>query len=266
MIHRTYSPNPGVAHLVDYYWYTKIDQDAPIDHHYATPLLEGLAFNFKRLTQHHTFGNTLYTFDKKVYVMGQAVSPRLATTTEKGIDLLGVKFHPLALARLTGIDMHNIANQIIPAEDIWGYEIEWLGDEMQSVGSIENAILVLERFLIKKYLQCQTNSRIAIVENAIALMDTHPGALSIKELQYQTNTSRKTFERAFIQYLGITPKLYSDIMRYNYAKAMIDSTPEINIGEVSYRFGYYDNSHFAGEFKRFSNYTPGEYAKIARAD
>lgn len=266
MIHRVFSPNPGVAHLVDHYWYTQINHNATIEHRYTTPLLEGLAFNFDRLTQYHNFDDNVYRLDKKVYVLGQAVSPRMAQTSPSGLNLFGVKLHPLAIARLTGIDMEQIANKIIPAEDIWGHEIEWLCDEMQSVGSIENAILVLERFLIAKFLQAKKQHRIHTIESAIGLVVAHSGTLSVKDLQHQTNTSRKTLERAFKQYLGITPKLYSAIVRYNQAKALIENTPQLSVGDVSYRMGYHDNSHFASEFKRFSNYTPSEYAKMARAD
>jgi AraC-like DNA-binding protein len=157
--------------------------------------------------------------------------------------------------------MEHIANEIIAAEDMWYKEIDFLCDAMQSSNDIEKAIVILEAFLLSKYLHTSLHYRVDNVNDALLIIDRCKGAVSIKELQSQTNTSRKTLERAFTHYLGTTPKLYTQIIKFNTAKELIDKATYSDISDLAFDLGYYDNSHFTAEFKRFCGTTPKQYIK-----
>lgn len=259
MIYRVFHPLPYLYDIVEHYWYSNIDLTTSAIQHYPTPILQGLAFNFKKQSEQHSYNNRTLKLDKQAYLFGQPTCPRVITTNEKGVDILGVKFKPLGITKITGINMECMADQIIPAEDIWGSELELLCDKMQSASSLEHTILVLENFLIKKYestsLHCRANS----AQKAIELIIQSKGTVDIKTLQMQTNTSRKTLERAFLHYLGLMPKLYSRIVRFNAVKQMMDNSPYLSVSDIAFDMDYYDNSHLAGSFKRFSGLTPTDY-------
>lgn len=156
--------------------------------------------------------------------------------------------------------MEHIADRIIAADDIWGRELDLLCDEMQSEASLELTLTVLERFLINKYIATSLNYRVADAQNAVALITNSRGAMDVKTLQNQTNTSRKTLERAFTHYLGVSPKFYSRIVRYNAVKEKIDQLGKMeNLTPLALDFGFYDSSHFIAEFKCFSGLTPTTY-------
>jgi AraC-like DNA-binding protein len=260
MIYRVFSPSPALSEIVSHFWYSKVDLSGAILQYYPTPLLQGLVFNFRRLEEHHAYNNKVVTLDKQAYLFGQPISPRETTTHKEGIDIIGASFKPLGITKVTGINMEHMADQIIAAEDIWGRELEWLCDEMQSAGCLEGIIRVLETFLLDKYTHTRLHYRVDHVGHALSLIEHSHGIVSIKDLQYQTSTSRKTLERAFLNYVGLKPKLYSQIVRYNAAKERIDKMLiNQNIAELAYDTGYYDGSHFAAEFKRFSGVTPREY-------
>lgn len=260
MIYRVFHPVAVLADIVDYYWYSKIDLEQSVQQHYATPILEGMAFNLKNQTEHHTYNNKTLTLKRSAYIFGQPVSPRLITTDEKKVDIIGVKFKSLGIPKITGINMEYFADSIIALDDIWGNEAELLCDEMRSAPSIENTITVLEKFLIKKYLATDVHYRIGNVHNALSLIHHSKGAIRIKTLQGETGTSRKTLERAFINYVGIHPKLYTRIFRFNALKEMIDKADlKGKTFSLALDFGYYDSSHLISEFKHFSGCTLKEY-------
>lgn len=262
MVNLIFHPSLILSEVVEYYWYSKLDLASPAIQHYATPLLQGLIFNFKKLPEHHSFNDTSVTLDKQAYLCGQPLSPRVVESNESGINILGVKFKPLGITKITGINMQHITDHIIPADDIWGGRLELLCDEMQSAGTIQGAVSVLENFLIDKLVHTSLHHRIESVQNAIALLSMAKGDISVRTLQEQTNTSRKTLERAFLHYLGIKPKLYAQIVRFNNAKEFIDKKPLTqNLTELAHSLGYYDSSHFTAEFKRFANTTPSSYIK-----
>lgn len=262
MIYRIFHPAPVLSDIVEHYWYAKIELTESAIQHYATPLLQGLTFNFKKQVEHHAYDNKNLKLYKTAYIFGQSVCPRMVTTNEKGVDILGVKFKPLGITRITGINMEHLADQIIDAEDIWGSELESLCDAMQSAPSLERTIAILETFLIKKYISTALHYRVENTQNALILISNSQGNIDIKTLQKQTNTSRKTLERAFVHYLGIQPKLYTRIVRFNAVKSVLDSASgNGNLTSVALDFGYYDSSHFISEFKNFSGFTPHAYLK-----
>jgi AraC-like DNA-binding protein len=262
MIYRIFSPIAFLSDVVEHYWYANAEMTEPAIQHYATPLLQGLTFNFKKQQEQHAYGGEILKLDKQVYLFGQPVGYREATTNEKGIDIIGVKLKPLGISKITGINMEYIANRIIAAEDIWGNELELLCDEMQSAPSLEQTLSVLEKFLIDKYISTTLHYRVDHVQNAVSLITQSKGTINIKTLQDQTNTSRKTLERAFSNYLGVAPKLYSRIVRFNAIKEMMDGKDIIeNLTPLALDFGFYDSSHFAAEFKCFSGLNPTVYLK-----
>lgn len=265
MIYRVFHPVPSLSDIVEYYWYSKIDLTTSAVQHYATPLLQGLAFNFKEQSEQHSYNGRRIELYKKAYLFGQPTCPRVITTNERGVDILGVKFKPLGMSRLTGINMEHMADEIIAAENVWGNELELLCDNMQSADSLGGSLAILEYFLIKKHQATSLHYRVDHVQHAIDLIERSKGVIDVKTLQQRTHTSRKTLERAFLHYIGLLPKLYTEIVRFNAVKQLMDFNTPISISAIALETGYYDNSHLSAFFKRFCGCTPTAYIENAKA-
>jgi AraC-like DNA-binding protein len=260
MIDRIFHPIPVLSDVVEYYLYYKIDPTQSAIQYYATPLMQGLVFNFGSKPQHHTFGGKTITLKTEAYLFGQTTCPRVVTEDHNGVEVLGVMFKPLGITKITGINMEHMADQIITADDIWGNKFEFLADEIQSAPSLEDAITVLENFLIEEYLRTNLKSRIDSTRYALSLITQKKGDIPIKLLQEKTNTTRKTLERSFMHTVGVHPKLYTRIVRFNAIKEYIDcNLCTENLTSLALDFGFYDSSHFSAEFKNFCGITPTEY-------
>lgn len=265
MIDRIFLPSPVLSDVVAYYLYYKIDPTQSAIQHYATPLMQGLVFNFNPQPQHHTFNNKTLTLQKQAYFFGQCTCPRVVTEDHNGVEVVGVMFKPLGITKITGINMEHMANQIIAADDIWGNRLEFLSDAMQSASSLEYAITVLENFLIEEYLGTNLKSRIDTIRYALSLITEQKGNIPVKLLQEKTSTTRKTLERSFMHGVGIHPKLYARIVRFNAIKEQIDRHPcSTNLTLLALDFGFYDSSHFSAEFRNFCGITPTEYLNNKR--
>lgn len=88
---------------------------------------------------------------------------------------------------------------------------------------------------------------------------------SITELSGIACLSKKQFERSFNSFVGINPKEYTRIVRFQKALAQMQYQPgkEINQALIAYTSGYADQSHFIREFKQFCGYTPMSLLKIS---
>ena len=265
MICNYYKPLPVCATIVDHYWYFKFEMASSGLQHYHTPLILYLAFNFYSGQDFIAKNNCVIQLDKPFYFFGQQTNSRVMGTSERKVHALGVKFRPLGMTKLTGINMEQMANNIIGAEDIWGREVDCLGDELQSASTGFEAIKALEFFLLRKFTQQKINHRMNAVDHALSLIENSNGTINIREIQRKTNTLRKTLERGFMNYLGIMPKLYSRINRFNAAKEWLDTNIlDQNLPVLAYDMAYCDGSHLSAEFKRFSNMTPLEYLQKRR--
>ena len=63
----------------------------------------------------------------------------------------------------------------------------------------------------------------------------------------------------FKRYVGLTPKVYQRVLRFNEVFVKIRENGTIDWAEVAVQCGYADQSHFIKEFRRFSGFKPAEF-------
>jgi transcriptional regulator GlxA family with amidase domain len=61
----------------------------------------------------------------------------------------------------------------------------------------------------------------------------------------------------FHQNIGISPKLYCELARFQSALGHLGSAVDDNWAQIAFAAGYSDQSHMISEFRRFSGLTPG---------
>ena len=81
-------------------------------------------------------------------------------------------------------------------------------------------------------------------------------ATSVTDLASITCLGKKQFERLFNELVGINPKEYARIVRFQKSLKLLQHYSDVNQAQLAYQCGYADQSHFIREFKQFSGYTP----------
>jgi AraC-like DNA-binding protein len=75
----------------------------------------------------------------------------------------------------------------------------------------------------------------------------------------KVSLSDRQLERNFSKEIGTTPKLYSNMVRFeNLLRYRIDF-PDKSWTEIAYEFNYYDQMHLIKAFKRFLDITPSDF-------
>ena len=227
-----------------------------------TPTLQALTFNLGGKYEDVLFEKECMRMNKHCYIIGQPLSKRVSLSNPDGIDILGVKFTPLGLNLLTGIDMKHISDKIIDASDIWNYEITLLYEEILSKKNIQEQIGAIEHFLIKQRKQRDCCEQIYMLHNTLELMENKK-IFSVAQLRERNFVTKKTFERYFLTHIGVSPKQYANICRFNNVRAHLDRLlVEPDWHDVIVSFGYYDQSHLIREFKRYAGKTPKEHFSL----
>lgn len=254
---KTFLPSPPLNHVVEYYWRSVISLKESLTQEVQTPLMQGMTFNLNRLTEKMVFPDNTMEMRDYCYLFGQPAKHRLSLSNPTGVDILGVKFTTTGIHAVTGMGMRHLADNIVSADCVWGREVEWLCEAMYEAQDTLGMIQLLEQFLYKKL---KRNSKKEINKSlAAAVHYMHQNAYSLQEIKARTFLSERTLERYFLSYIGLSPKKYSRICRFNAVKGMLDKKSQIDWHEMIYAFGYYDQSHFIKEFKELSGKTPGQY-------
>ncbi|MDB9157240.1 helix-turn-helix domain-containing protein [Parabacteroides distasonis] len=180
--------------------------------------------------------------------------------------MIVVVFHPHAMSVFLNMPISLFYNQEVSGYSIENKSLKELADRVS--GCEDNSICVhyIEEWLLSQFANSSSNTAYQIkrIDAAIRQICAVP-QISVTELSSIACLSKKQFERLFSSFVGINPKEYARIVRFQKALEQMQhqAGKEINQAQIAYASGYADQSHFIREFKKFSGYTPMSLLKVS---
>lgn len=254
MIYKIIPAPLPLSYAVRHYWFI---EETVNDNEHATFRLmaEGfpnLAFQYDSAFQNADNGE----YFPSVILHGHTSLLHTVKNT-KGFGVCGIAFYPYAFSYLFSLPPTVIANKIIDAKDILGSGISEIEDRLTYAGSAARRADIFSTWLSKKTAAKEKRSD-KIIEYAVKEVIKRQGTIQIENIAAYLCISRRHLERKFLNQMGLRPKLYARILRF-------ESTllhPCRSIADVAYSFGYADQAHFTREFKSFSGICPKQYFKL----
>jgi AraC-like DNA-binding protein len=176
-----------------------------------------------------------------------------------GKDHLMVKvcFHPTGTYRLLGIEMTSTVNQGLDATAFWGADVNHVLQQLRSASSPDAMAAIVYDFIERKFdVNCRAEE--AIDEVAIEMLDA-ANDYSLTQWADRACLSLRQFERNFIVRIGITPKLFIRIVRFEHAMRVKNADGNKSWSEIAFECGYTDSSHLLREFKEFAEFPPSKF-------
>ena len=165
-------------------------------------------------------------------------------------------FKPNGFHKIFRLPTSEITNQIIHADDIFNSRVKIFFEQLcmakglSEMAPLANAYLL---YYLKKQKSIDHKDSITCISNIIV---KNTGTINIEKLAYTTNMSMRSFERHFTEQVGISPKLYCCITRFNHALALKVKNLQKDWTSIAFETGYFDQMHLIKDFKRFSGNSP----------
>lgn len=194
-----------------------------------------------------------------VWASGLRTEP-ITIPSGNGATMMVVAFKKGMAAPFFPFPMEEIADSVVDADLVWGSEFGDLREQLLETRDVTERFRLLENFLLRRFApKLNVNPCIAFAVNE---MTHRPDSISIARMNEKIGYSQKHFTEMFRKNVGVTPKSYLKVMRFQKAVRTIDSSATIEWDMIAQECGFYDQAHFINDFKHFSGFTPEQYSKI----
>ena len=173
-----------------------------------------------------------------------------------------IHFQPTGFHRLFGIPMSELADQAIPAETVLGRAVNDLQEQLQEADNLSERVRLAEHFLLPGVRRAASIHPIAWAAQSI--LACH-GLVSLDELRTASGLSLRQMERQFDRCVGVTPKRFARIVRFQRAVTLGRIYGEGNWSRIAAEAGYFDQMHLIKDFRAFSGQTPTLLQQAVRA-
>jgi AraC-like DNA-binding protein len=175
-------------------------------------------------------------------------------------SVVGVHFKPGGARAFFGGALGDLRGRTVLLEDVWGPSVRTLRDDLQACASPSQRVRLLEVFLIGRMTMVDLDPVVAF---ALHRFQMAPSSAWIQPVQTESGCSPAQFIQRFQSEVGLTPKRYTRVLRFNAVLGRLVRRGPREWAEVALDAGYFDQSHFIHEFKTLTGLTPSAYEPVS---
>lgn len=258
MTHRTYVPRPPLSNFVDFFWlYEGYDPPHAKERVVPTGTMDLIvSLRDDKLTvydrqDHHrfrSFGGCL---------ISGAHSEFVVIDTASQASTMGVHFKPGGASPFLGVPASELRDEHVSLDALWGAKAAEVRDRLVEAETPETGFRVLEQFLVARAARPLT--RHPAVAFALKEFESVPHTRTVKSVSEQVSLSQRQFIQVFREEVGLTPKLFCRIRRFQQVVRLIGRAQRIEWADLALGCGYFDQTHFIRDFRAFSGITPTSF-------
>lgn len=177
------------------------------------------------------------------------------------IKILAVVFDTYAANAFFRMPVSEFCDWKVTADEAGDRELLELEDRLLYEADDRNCIRLVEQFLLRR-LNPLKSYNLERMRSVVSTIDREKGEIRVSDLASSVFLSTKQFQRVFTGHIGISPKDFLRIVRFQHALYMLQSVPGMTFSRLACECGFYDQPHLISEFKIFSGYTPKEYLSL----
>jgi len=244
-----YSPSPDLSHFIKRYWIVTWD-------------LRGRAPYEQVILSHPNVNLVIEKGNSKVYGVSKMTSSHLLQGQGK---VLGVKFQPGGFYPFWKAAISDLTEKSVRFQDAFGISCEALEQEWLELEDEDGMIAGIERF----FRSClpERDEQAEFVREVVDSIAEDRELMRVDDLVHRFGIAKRTLQRLFNRYVGVSPKWVIQRYRLHEAAAQMEQGSAPDWSQLSTELGYFDQSHFIKDFQSIVGCSPEEYVRaVQRAD
>lgn len=252
-------PHPALSDFIQNYTLCvstspNVNISFPLYAHHDTSIGFFLGNTSVHIKNHTT--NKVIPSVSRYFLFGLSTHCKEAMTSTGDYKTFTIEFKPNGFNRIFGIAASEIRDNIFPANEVIGKEVERFHDQLLHAASAQEMVGFSDRFLLDSLNRKKTTYSNDGITKISSQLLSKSNTAKISQYAYYANMSIRNFERRFGEQVGTSPKLFCRLLRFNSALNFKIRKPTTNWTDLANKFGYHDNMHLIKEFKKFTNTSP----------
>jgi len=238
-------PSTELAFFVEWYWIIHWDLQGKEPH--IQDVLPYPSVNLAiEKRQSGIFGVVTGKFSRELVGKGRVVA---------------AKFRPGAFYPYAQHPISQFTNKTTALFDVFGGDGDQLEKSILAIETDEEALVRLEDFLLERLPEQDSN--VVMVNEIIDMVIADRNITRVDELVSRLNMNKRSLQRLFNQYVGVSPKWVIQRYRLQDAADQLIKNHTTDCTDMALRLGYFDLAHFIKDFKTIVGLSPAEYARYA---
>ncbi len=180
-------------------------------------------------------------------------------SADSGAEMFGIRFYAWTARLFSKRDFSRCGGGKFEIGEFFEASEELIR-VIEYANSFEERAAAAEKWLLERLCDISPDNDLL---NAADLMIGKRGAVNIGDICMHTAVSARTLERLFMRNMGVSPKAFSSLVRYQMLWQDI-LRPGFDVLDAVEKFGYSDQPHLLNDFRRRHLMNPSravEYAK-----
>jgi AraC-like DNA-binding protein len=253
-----YKPKPPLSKFVDNFWlYEGYEPEHKSERILPTGTLE-LVINLRQNELRFYDAQRSENCSRLSGAIVSGASGRGFAPDAAEVDfIIGVHFKPGGAFPFLGLPAGDLADTHVDLETLWGPSAGRLRERLCEARTSAERFQLLQDALLSR-LGHGVEQHYA-VSSALEMFGKNQTGPRVREAAKYLGLSQRRFIEVFKAEVGMTPKLFSRIQRFQQTRTFIQHHPSINWADLAVDLGYFDQSHFIREFLEFSGLSPSDY-------
>ncbi|WP_232695884.1 helix-turn-helix domain-containing protein [Brevibacillus daliensis] len=175
-----------------------------------------------------------------------------------GATYFGIRLSPIQSLQIRPTTFRDLIDKQLPLEEIMK-GIDNICENIALKTTFHERISYLEHSFLPLLLTSDQSSQ--MFQYCIQQIYRSKGLFSVEQLATDLGFSSRYLRKKFEETLGLSPKQYSRIIRFQNTLSFILNQKNLNVAN---EHGYYDQSHLIKDFKFFSLLTPMQISELLK--
>ena len=204
---------------------------------------------------HHTMDGIYCAMGEDAILAGASAESTLTST-------FAIRFYAWTATLFAERPLSGSKNQIYEAGDFFPSLVKALTPMLMSVTSLRERADVAGTYLLQRLQPSRVSD---LLMNAVCDIIASRGSRKVADLSASAAVSPKRLERVFDEQMGLSPKSFSSLVRYQMLWQELSLGRGSNTLDLVEKYGYYDQAHLLNDFKKRHTMTPAQAIRLARS-